>query len=397
MGVARSEGQPAPLYRRLPHGPSGMARERVAHNQRGRLLGALVESVARRGYQATSVAHVIALAGVSRRAFYEQFANKEQCCLCAHDVVVAHARRHILEAWASEHGWANRLHGACTALLGAAAASPKGARLVVIDVPAIGPGGRERMQLADVSFERLLADALRSAPEEVGFSRLTAQAIVGGVRNVLFVRLHEGRESELRELSADVLAWISSYRPAAAARLDALRAAGPRAATPARSPARAAEHGAAEESTAAALEALFGAAVDAARRRLYAAPDWPQGTRAALAAFVAEVIAGRELLRLVSIDELGLGPGTGGVLPRAVADLTALLCAAAPGAPHGADVAREALAGALSAMLASSVPRRGLERAPGIVDHLAFTVVAPFLGADAALESIAAARAHEQI
>ncbi len=396
MGVARSKGQPAPLYRRLPHGPSGLASERVAGNQRGRMLGAIVESVAQRGYQATSVAHVIALAGVSRRAFYEQFAHKQQCCLCAHDVIVAHARRHVLEAWASEHGWANRLHGACTALLGAAAASPKGARLVVIDAPAIGPSGREHMQLADLSFERLLADALRSAPDEVGFPRLTAQAIVGGVRNVLFVRLRAGRESELLELSADVLAWIASYRPATAARLDALRAAAPHRAAPAPVHAGAAEQIAAQAGTEALLEELFGAALDSARSALAAAPDWPQGARAALAAFVAEVLAGGELTRLASIDQLGVGPGAGGRLTCAAADLTALLCAAAPPAEHGGEVAREALTGALTAMLASSVPRGGLERAPGIADHLAFTVIAPYLGADAALESIAAGRTREQ-
>jgi len=372
-----------------------MARERIAHNQRGRLLGAMVESVAQRGYRATSVAHVIALAGVSRRAFYEQFANKEECCLCAHDVIVAHARRHVLEALASEHGWANRLEGACTALLEAAAASPKGARLVVCDAPAIGPNGWERMQLADLSFERMLADAPRTAPEEVGFPRLTAQAIVGGVRNVLFVRLQAGRERELAQLGAELLAWIECYRPPAAVGLDRLRTLAPRAAA---LPASTLQRGAAEASTAAQLDALLLAALGAARRAVDAAVDWQQGACAALAAFLAELIAGRELLRRASPDQLGVGPGAGGKLTLAVADLSALLCESAPSSQHGAALVREALAGALSAMLAGRVAQGRLERDPGLVDHLAFTVIAPYVGADAALESIATVpRAREQI
>ena len=34
MGMIESGGQLAPLYRRLPHGPSGMERDEVARNQR---------------------------------------------------------------------------------------------------------------------------------------------------------------------------------------------------------------------------------------------------------------------------------------------------------------------------------------------------------------------------
>ncbi len=55
-----------PLYKRLPHGPHGLGREAVARHQRARLYGGMVESVYQRGYAGTSVAHVIALAGVSR-------------------------------------------------------------------------------------------------------------------------------------------------------------------------------------------------------------------------------------------------------------------------------------------------------------------------------------------
>src|SRR5690348_5887920 len=115
--------QLSPLYRRLPHGPNGMAREEVERNQRSRIYGAMIESVAQRGYQGTTVAHVIALAGVSRRAFYELFPNKEHCFLGTYDIVVAQYRRRMLEAWLSERGWANRMHASCKAILDDAARS----------------------------------------------------------------------------------------------------------------------------------------------------------------------------------------------------------------------------------------------------------------------------------
>ena len=80
------------------------------------MYGGMIEAVAQRGYSRTTVAHVIALAGVSRRAFYEQFPNKEACFLATYDIVVARSRKVVLDAWTQERGWANRLHASCKAL-----------------------------------------------------------------------------------------------------------------------------------------------------------------------------------------------------------------------------------------------------------------------------------------
>ena len=116
-----------------------MDREEVARNQRIRLYGAMIESISQRGYHATTVAHVIGLAGVSRRAFYEQFSNKEQCFLAPYDIVVAGTRKRMLDAWAGERGWANRVHAACKTMLDEVAENPKGPRLVLVDSLGIGP------------------------------------------------------------------------------------------------------------------------------------------------------------------------------------------------------------------------------------------------------------------
>ena len=146
--MSQTKGKVPPLYRRLPHGPNGMRRDEVACNQRARLYGGMIESISQRGYKATTVAHVIALAGVSRRAFYEQFPCKEACFLATYDIVVARARKHMIDAWLGERGWANRVHAATKSLLDDVAENPKGPRLVLVDALGIGPKARERMQLA---------------------------------------------------------------------------------------------------------------------------------------------------------------------------------------------------------------------------------------------------------
>src|SRR5207249_11332900 len=58
-----------PLPRVLPRGPHGLAREVVQASQRARMLDAMAEAVAEKGYGAVSVADVIARAGVSRKTF----------------------------------------------------------------------------------------------------------------------------------------------------------------------------------------------------------------------------------------------------------------------------------------------------------------------------------------
>ena len=69
MDAARTE----PIFPRLSSGPRKMDDEAVARHQRGRLQGAMVEAVARNGYQDTTLRELVTLAGVSKSTFYEHF------------------------------------------------------------------------------------------------------------------------------------------------------------------------------------------------------------------------------------------------------------------------------------------------------------------------------------
>src|SRR3954453_20112725 len=72
---------------RLPAGRHGLPREFITQNQRERIITALVDTVAERGYNATTVANITKAASVSRRTFYEHFSDKEACFLAAYDMV----------------------------------------------------------------------------------------------------------------------------------------------------------------------------------------------------------------------------------------------------------------------------------------------------------------------
>ena len=68
----------------LPRGRAALSEREVAASQRGRILQGVTEEVAARGYAATTVQHVISRARVSRRAFYDQFTDKQDAFARAH-------------------------------------------------------------------------------------------------------------------------------------------------------------------------------------------------------------------------------------------------------------------------------------------------------------------------
>ena len=65
-----------------------MPREEAERNQRERLFAAMVASVAEKGYEATTVADLVELSGVSRSAFYRTSSDKEECFLAACEALV---------------------------------------------------------------------------------------------------------------------------------------------------------------------------------------------------------------------------------------------------------------------------------------------------------------------
>src|SRR2546426_10159859 len=86
----------------LPRGRHSLSREQVRASQRARMLRAMVDAVAQKGYASTSVADVIGGARASRETFYEHFANKQDCFLAAYDEAVHRLREAVQGAAAAE-------------------------------------------------------------------------------------------------------------------------------------------------------------------------------------------------------------------------------------------------------------------------------------------------------
>src|SRR3954462_5974198 len=97
-------------------------------SQRGRMLDAMAAAVAEKGYAATTVADVIKRAGVSRKTFYEQFRDKEDCFLAAYDMGVDLLLGALREAGGEEEDLVERARRRTRAYLETLAAEPDFAR-----------------------------------------------------------------------------------------------------------------------------------------------------------------------------------------------------------------------------------------------------------------------------
>jgi AcrR family transcriptional regulator len=189
----------------LPPGRHGLSREFVLRNQRERLLSAVADVTSAGGYPDMSVEDVIALAGVSRRTFYEHFRNKEDVFLAAHDAVTARVAERVAAAVEREDTFAGRCAAALRAFVGFVAAEPAAARMWMVEALAAGPAALERRDRAMQAVTARVEEWAGELPA----AHLTAETVVGGVHEVVYSRLLRGETAELpsllRELTYSVL------------------------------------------------------------------------------------------------------------------------------------------------------------------------------------------------
>jgi AcrR family transcriptional regulator/DNA-binding MarR family transcriptional regulator len=193
---------------RLRPGPSGLPRGQVTEIQRTRMLAAAVEAVEEVGYARMTVAEVIGRARVSRKTFYDVFADREDCFLAAFDQAIDSGGALVKTAYEQETGWRDGMRTGLARLLLLVDDEPGLAKVCVVEALGAGPRLLERRaqvlkELAEVVDRgRSLASAGHEPPE------LTAEGVVGAVFTVLHTRLFEGAKEPLTDLLGPLMSII---------------------------------------------------------------------------------------------------------------------------------------------------------------------------------------------
>jgi AcrR family transcriptional regulator len=389
----------------------------VIRNQRERLFGAIVAVVSEKGYEATTVADVIEVCGVSRSDFYRHFENKAACLVAATEALLEPTLQALGEA--RERGGQEGGEAMFMKFIELVGSQPAAARACFVELHAAGEAGEAA---ADRGFEALaeMVDAVSSElPEGRRISPEMTRVLVGGLRKVIHTRLYRHREAELAGLAPELWRWMMSVVPPTRALEAQRRQRGGAAArfegyTPGERIARAVASVVAEkgyramstddvaaraaislstfyehftdkrDAVLAALEMggaqITALAVPAARR----ADDWQEGVRALYEAMCAYFVAEPAMSQLVTVGVYGAGPQALGRRDRVIDSLAEMLAPGIEENPETSIVSAEAVGAAVYALIRDQVRREGPQALPAVVPLATYITLVGFVGPDRA-------------
>lgn len=193
----------------LPAGRHGLSRQFVVANQRRRILAAVADVCSATGYVAMSVEDIVVTSGVSRRTFYDNFRGKQDIYLAAYDEVSEQLLARVDEAYQAADGLVAKVRDSLGAFLSFIAEEPAIADMCIVEVMAAGSAAIERRNRTMDAFTTMIEQA---AAAELPKSRLppalTPEALVGGIYEVVYSRVLQGRGGELPGLLPDLLFFV---------------------------------------------------------------------------------------------------------------------------------------------------------------------------------------------
>jgi AcrR family transcriptional regulator len=188
----------------LPPGRHGLSRSFVEANQRQRILDAVADVVSLAGYGAMSVEDVVGAAGVSRRTFYDNFKSKEDAFLAAYDEIGTKLVLSVSEAYNSSPTFPEGVINCLRVFLGFVASVPHYADMCVVEVLAAGPAALSRRNAVMKAMAELLERGAESMENGIRPPKLTGETIVGGIYEIVYSRVLQGRTDELPLLLPDL-------------------------------------------------------------------------------------------------------------------------------------------------------------------------------------------------
>lgn len=172
----------------------------------------MAQAVAEHSYGATTIAHVVSQAGVSRKTFYEHFRDKEHCFLAMYDTGIAFVLGQVAEAVEAESDPHERLVSGLRTFLSVLSEEPAFCRAIVLEVYAAGAAGLARRRAVLQVFAGRYLEVNRQAREEdpdvEELAGDVALAVVGAILECVSTRVEEGRTAELPELTEPLAAFV---------------------------------------------------------------------------------------------------------------------------------------------------------------------------------------------
>ncbi len=208
VGVSR-RSVPIDVRRRVRAAGQGGGGQsgRVAEIQRSRLLAAAVRAVDELGWANTTVADIVARSRVSRRTFYETFANREECLAAVFEDILGMIVGELAGAALEDLGWRERVRRGLETILAFLDREPVLARVCVVKALNGGPGVLARREEVLGGLVEVV-DEGRQNPRATRCTPLTAEGLVGAAFGIVYARLLKGQREPLTELLGELMGMV---------------------------------------------------------------------------------------------------------------------------------------------------------------------------------------------
>jgi len=186
---------PAETPGALPSGRPRIPRGDVARNQRERLMKATATVAFEKGYNATSISEIIAVARLDAKTFYTHFANKQQAFLAAHQLGFEHTMAVAAGAFFSASEWPERIWRGILAGSQFQAGHPLLTHMLYVQSYAIDTEGIQRIEATHAAFKLFLGEGNQNAAKTR--SDTTMEAIIAANFEIAFHLSRQGRGEEI--------------------------------------------------------------------------------------------------------------------------------------------------------------------------------------------------------
>ncbi len=189
--------------------PATVTRSNAHRDQRRRILRAIAELVAKRGYADVTVELIVKRARVSYKTFYKHFSGKEECFLELFDSAVGGTERAIRERLDEAGGsWPEQVVLALGLWIERIAAEPLVARAVIVEAPTVGPGMVERYERATKAFASLFREGRALNPRGAELPETVEDTLSGSVFWSAYQRLIVGEADRLPDLLPELIELV---------------------------------------------------------------------------------------------------------------------------------------------------------------------------------------------
>jgi AcrR family transcriptional regulator len=178
--------------------PASVTRKNAHADQRRRILLAVGELMAERGYADVSVELIVKRAHVSYKTFYKHFASKEECFISLFESALEGTEKKIRGRLdVAPLPWAEQVTLALRTLIDAIVAEPVIARAVIVEAPTVGPAVTERYQEATKALVPLFRAGREHNPRGAELPETLEESLAGAVFWAAYQRLVVGEAEQL--------------------------------------------------------------------------------------------------------------------------------------------------------------------------------------------------------